>query len=989
MAVIVAPPAHARGRLTGIIGRARERAVLRDELAAVLGGNGRFVLIAGQAGSGKTTLVEALGHEAAAQGALVLTGRCYDLTETPPYGPWCELACAYPPSIDDFPRVPAVLARGGGAAESASPDAHFLEMRGFLAEAVDRCPVVLILEDLHWFDRASLDLLRRLAREVDRLRLLIITTYRGEEVRRPHPLFTILPLLISEARAIRLELRPLDDADVRALVRGRYMLPANDLDRLVAYLQARAEGSPFFLTELLRGLDDERVLRPVWSYDECTEGREHWELGDVSEVGLPVLLRQVLDRQLSCLADDERGLLAIGAIIGREVELTLWAAVGLIEPEVLLQVVERGVEAHVLEARADGGAVRFAHALVREALYEGLLPPRRRVWHRRVAEVLLALPQPDLDAVAHHFRQAADPRAIEWLARAGEQAQNNRDWLTAADRYEAALALLDGPGADTLECARILIALAHVRSYTDTERALGCLEAAERLAATASDHSLAAVAQFDRGHLQSLTGDRERGIVELRAGLARLETLPPAEHARLSTLTILGIESDKRTQRCHREVLHSVLTALGHLDEARAMDPTAASYAEGATFRESLGQGLLHATLGHPDQARRALTGARMACADHHGALAKALFWELALVALPYETDRLAERQRLAHEAETELARAGVPADASPHLLRLPLMALEGRWTEARDLALAGHAVTRMSEWDGRYPSIILGQLAHAQGDTDLVWQMVREELPAGPATAPGSAWLLPALAMQRLAADLAIDSGDLAGARSWLAAHDAWLAWSGASLGRAEGQLGWAAYHRAAGDLALARQRATQALEYASWPRQPLALLTAHRVLGEVATVAGHWTEATTHLDAALSLVDACAAPYERALTLLSLAGLRRAIRDRDAVGPLLTEVRTICMPLGARRALKRADALAPERAPLPPGGYPAGLTVREVEVLSLIAGGASNREVAEELILSVRTVERHMNNIYRKIDARGRADAVAYAARHSLLTA
>ncbi len=101
------------------------------------------------------------------------------------------------------------------------------------------------------------------------------------------------------------------------------------------------------------------------------------------------------------------------------------------------------VEAHLLEASDDGDDVAFAHALVREVLYEGILPPRRRVWHRRVAEVLAEAPGADPDAVAYHFQRAGDARAVDWLVRAGERAFRAYAWLTARDRFVAAVALME------------------------------------------------------------------------------------------------------------------------------------------------------------------------------------------------------------------------------------------------------------------------------------------------------------------------------------------------------------------------------------------------------------------------------------------------------------------------------------------------------------------------------------------------------------------
>jgi ATP/maltotriose-dependent transcriptional regulator MalT len=130
--------------------------------------------------------------------------------------------------------------------------------------------------------------------------------------------------------------------------------------------------------------------------------------------------------------------------------------------------------------------------------------------------------------------------------------------------------------------------------------------------------------------------------------------------------------------------------------------------------------------------------------------------------------------------------------------------------------------------------------------------------------------------------------------------------------LGLSEGQALWAQYHRQAGDNEAAYKHAARALAHATAPHQPLALLAAHRLLGELDTDAGRYDEAASHLDESLRLADACAAPYERALTLLAMAELRAATGDADAANRLLAAVRAICEPLGAQPALARADALA-----------------------------------------------------------------------------
>src|SRR5262249_1872712 len=143
--------------------------------------------------------------------------------------------------------------------------------------------------------------------------------------------------------------------------------------------------------------------------------------------------------------------------------------------------------------------------------------------------------------------------------------------------------------------------------------------------------------------------------------------------------------------------------------------------------------------------------------------------------------------------------------------------------------------------------------------------------------------------------------AGDLGTAKAWLEAHDRWLEWSDAILGQAEGQALWAQCYRRTGDNAQAAACAARALAHATEPRQPLALLAAHRLLSELATDASKFDEAARHLDASLRLADACQAPYERALTLLALAHLRAATDAPETARSLLDEARAICLALGA----------------------------------------------------------------------------------------
>ncbi|HEX5506247.1 MAG TPA: BREX system ATP-binding domain-containing protein, partial [Thermomicrobiales bacterium] len=449
-----------------LVGRDRELAALRERLEAARAGRGGLVLIGGEAGIGKTTLAEWLLREAAQRGALVLVGRCYDLSETPPYGPWAE-ALAHAPLADEGTERPD-LAGGRGA---ASRTALFAVVRDYLAALAARRPLVLLLDDLHWGDPASLDLLRVLARGLADLPLLLLATYRSDELTRRHPLYALLPLLVREARAERLDLHPLDEAGLRELA-ACYTLPEADAARLVAYLRGRAEGNPFFAGELLRTLEDDGTLRRA-------EGI--WALGDVTAAGVPPLLRQVIDARVDRLGEATRDLLAAGAVLGQEIPLALWRAVAGGDEATLAGAAERALEARLLAETADGAGVRFAHALIREALYEGTLGPRRRALHRRAAEALLAAPDPDPDAVAHHLQRAGDERAVEWLVRAGVRARRAYALQTAAERYEAALALLEARGADPAARGWLLLRLARVRRGSAPREALAALAEAARL----------------------------------------------------------------------------------------------------------------------------------------------------------------------------------------------------------------------------------------------------------------------------------------------------------------------------------------------------------------------------------------------------------------------------------------------------------------------------------------------------------------------------
>jgi DNA-binding CsgD family transcriptional regulator len=960
-----------------LAGRAREQGILHTALDAAFTGRGGLTLIGGEAGIGKTALAEALAGAAVARGALVLVGRAYHLTETSPYGPWVDLFGRYLPTHDQ-PAPPAAFATRGTVGAVASPGALVQQVLDWCATLAAARPLVILLDDLHWADPASLDLLRAVARAARAHALLMVGTYRDDEVSRDHPLATLLPLLVREAGADRIALRPLAPDAIRDLVAARFALAPPDAARLVDYLQGRAEGNPFYLGELLRTLEEEGVLR---------EGAGAWQVGDVAAVRVPSQLRQVIDRRVARLGPQAQPLLAMPAMIGQVAPFALWAELTGADDEALLALLEQAEAARILEATIDGAGVRFCHALIREAIYEEILPPRRRAWHRRVGAALAAQPRPDPDVVARHFQQAGDPEAVLWLVRAGDRARRSFNYRSAAARYREALALdrERDPADKTPERGWLLLRLAHVIEMSEPVASADAAQSASRIGMARGDRALVAAATFQAG----ISGNyaiqgAPVSVHPAGAGLDAFRALTLNEQALARDAT--GISLAHATGA----LIGDFGTFGWFTDALRLADGFVPDAYTSTHWR--VGVLMAHAALGQPDAALAVYQEA-VAQGERESAYVDLSMIHRAAQAnliVPYYADRVAWREELAVAGE----QAAIAAARSGFLERPTLLSwasllyLAGRWDdiEAFAAAVPPGETTYLA-----YLTTMLGPFARARGDAERAWAQVRALLPDGHEGEPGRGFFWAATQLQVLAARLALDAGDLPLARSWLEAHDRWLDRGSSVRGRAESRIGWAEYERVAGNLPAAREHAEAALCHATEPRQPLALLAAHRLLGEFATEADHPAEAAAHLVAALALADACAAPYERALALLALAALRAATGETAAAHVLLAEVRSICEPLGAQPALASAAAIAarlPAQTAASPTPAPAGLlSAREVEVLRLVAAGCSNAEVADRLSLSARTVGQHLYSIYNKLWVSSRTAAAHRAAELRLI--
>ena len=212
-------------------------------------------MVSGEAGIGKTSMARDLVGEAIRSGVCVLIGHCYDLTVTPPYGPWLELSATYR-RADGMPALPEVLA-SGRIEEIESQATLFTQVKAFFAALASVGPALVVLEDLHWADQASIELLRSLGTSLATIPMLVLVTYRSDELTRMQPLYHQLPSLIRESAGRRLDLHPIQAPDLRNLVHAHYPMSEVDEVRLVAYLERHAEGNPFFVVELLRELAEE------------------------------------------------------------------------------------------------------------------------------------------------------------------------------------------------------------------------------------------------------------------------------------------------------------------------------------------------------------------------------------------------------------------------------------------------------------------------------------------------------------------------------------------------------------------------------------------------------------------------------------------------------------------------------------------------------------------------------------------------------------
>ena len=942
-----------------LIGRRAELAVLDAALTDAAGGAGRLVLVEGDAGVGKTRLVQRFAERAAESGAAVLTGGCLQLEADLPYAPFAEALATIPSAF--FAGQPGGDGRAG-------------EFRR-VAEAIATAgrPVVLVLEDLHWADASTRDLLVFLQRALRHAPVLQVGTHRSGEIAGDHPVAGMVAELGRLPHCERLRLPPLDPAETTALARG--LLGVEPAAEMVKVLLTRAEGNPFFTEELVA----------AWP-----------ARGEV-----PQTVREVVITRLARLSPGARQLARLASVAGRTAGHDLLAGLaGLSQVDLdtaVRELIHHGQLVTTGEnGSGDGGGdgYAFRHALIREAIYADLLPGERRAAHGRVARLLDGRPGAASAAeLAHHWDAAGEPaEALVASVRAGDAASAGFAPAEAHVHYERALrwwgsaaepAELAGVDLDTLlERAAEAASLAsrnpraveltrqritELDEHTDPERVALAYAVLSYRAWASADWPLSRQANERALELIPADSPARVPILARRAGLAMLSSRhrQAIEHA-TALLPVAEAAGDRTSLARGLMVLGLCEVGLGHVEAGLGYLRRHLAVAD--ETREPRMLGVSYAN--HPealvwvDRPREALAMAREGV-ERAGQFG---FDFYLLLIVGNQVRALAELHRWDEALDSSEDPSDPAADAFTRLpvdlTRADLYLKRGARAEAT--ALLDRCAEVLTGQDDVQFGTELSALQALLAIEERRWADARAAVAEGLRVAMSAdnqhrAARLVAVGVrvEAAAVDDARASGAAADLEAARAAADAVLTAGSAHLAALESD----------GAVALPRTRRWWAVARAERTR-----------LGTPSPAAWASAAAESSHDRHLT---AYARFREAEAVLLARGPRQRAVSALTAAAAVATELRAEPLAAMARALAERARIPLSAALPDQPPEDPLGLTAREAEVLDLLGRGLTNPEIAGELFISTKTASVHVSNILRKLGLKSRIQAAALAQR------
>jgi DNA-binding SARP family transcriptional activator len=733
----VGASAPSRRRTGGVfVGRERELAELDGALRDARAGHGRLVLVSGEAGIGKTRLIEELAAGARDVGTRIVSGRCWEAGGAPAYWPWVQALRTTTRELDaetlrealgrgaaDVTHLlPELRERFPGLPEPPAPDSEGARFRlfdattAFLRRAAEERPLLVVLDDLQAADAPSLLLLEFVAAELADARLLVVASYRDPEPDAGDPIPALLAALGRRA-STRIRLRGLADAEVASFI--EQSAAEQPPPALAAAIAAETEGNPLFVAEIVRLL--------------AAEGRLGEEVGAAWRLRVPETVREVIGRRLQRLSEPCHDILEAASVLGRDVPLdVLELLCGQTHAELRPLLDEAEAARAVTDAPGSPGRLRFAHALVRDTLYDALPAGRRRELHAAAARAIEERAGDGLDArlseLAHHlFRAlpAVEPASVvDFARRAGDQAGALLAHEEAARLYETALqALALAPAPERGEERAILLSLGEALARAGDSP--GAKDAFLRAAVAARDSDAPEdLAQAALGYGGKIvwarpTGDRlvvallEEGLAglgpddtSLRARvLARLagalrDERDPRRRIEIGELAVATARRVGDTTALVQGLLALSVSQYGFDDQRRLLEviKELRELARTDDFRESRYEALnveilLSAALNEFEQVREH-TLAQAAVADELREPSRRWFPEAMRALLALHDGQLALAEPLIRDAYA-LGRHAYPFEAgAAHTIQLYLLRREQRDAAAVHELLAGVAAS-------------------------------------------------------------------------------------------------------------------------------------------------------------------------------------------------------------------------------------------------------------------------------------------------------